>query len=181
MDLENIPMEYELQKECYPWPPKCREYLEEYLLPSFIKKWPILFVWIAPYTSHYRKIVRDTEFITLDKFSFKKPDVLWDFSDSDFPRLHNFKYKTIIFNGIIWFWINTKEQIVQTFKNIFQILEQWGECLIGWNEYVINRDDMIKIINMTWLNIVLIEWKEVFDWNGKWSPILQHRYILTSL
>lgn len=178
MAWESFPMEYELQKECYPWPPKCRQYLEDVLLPSFWEEWPILFIWIAPYTAHYKKIVNEVEFITLDKFPYKKPDIIEDISDSGWVNKYNGRFATIIFNWVIWFWVDTEDQIQDTLLNIGKLLKAGGKCLIWWNEYALHRDKLLYLIQKIWFQIEQIDWKLIYEGDGSWSEVLKHRYIL---
>jgi hypothetical protein len=61
----------------------------------------VLFVGIAPYTAHYVKILDGTDFLGMDKFSFKKPDILGDFCDQEWVKDHLQEYGTVILNGVI--------------------------------------------------------------------------------
>jgi hypothetical protein len=164
------------------WPPPCRRYLEEKLIPQLSLRGSMLFVGVDYYTAHYRNLLlSEVPFVTVDFDPKKNPDVIADVTNPDLlQKLEQFqmRYKTILFNGVIGYGVNSDEGVDASLTNMDALMEDDGQLLIGWNERYMERQRLLRIIAMHPLAVLPIEGSDVYDGEGKWGEKIDHRYML---
>jgi len=126
--LRKIARNVLLKKRCYP-----RWVLEKKIFPS-LKNKKILLVGVADYTKDYPKILKYNDVTTIDlnpyaaEFGAKK-HIIGNISNVKIKE----KFDVIIMFGILNWGLDYEEDAENALKNCYNILNNNGLLIIGWN------------------------------------------------
>jgi hypothetical protein len=115
-------------------------------------------VGVRHYTEKYKEMLGDC--VTIDNDPIRNSDIVADVTSANFTSK---KFGSILFNGVIHFGINTKLKLRAAMLNFFNILEQDGVLVIGWNEWRITRDDISNIAINVGFQRELVLGRDVYE------------------
>lgn len=139
-----------------------RQYLKQVILPLLAFHQPVLDVGIRSYNKHHKTYFDD--YVSVD-IQDRGVSFVADVTDPKFrgQALSKFpSYGSVLFNGMIGYGINTKDDLEKSLTNFREILRPHGLLVIGWNENLMSRSTLMNLAERHF-KIVLMDGNLVHD------------------